>query len=217
MRSKFILMAAFLAALAVSPFFVKGADKVVNIKVRTILRLRTYTPVAVEGTRKCPVCSAQLPAAKVEDIGPKIFDELLDAKIQEIASCKFVVSGEQSRVAFALDSEEDRARVKSLSAALGADAVLYPVLLRYRERVGNQFAASQPAAVVFHLYLLDAGTLKVLWHAEYREEQQALSENLLQANKMLKRKFRWVTADRLVEDGLSKVFKSFPTCVGATQ
>jgi len=216
-KTKQILLTAILLALLAAPSFVTGVDTAGIIKGHNVLRLWPYTPVAAEGARKCPICSGILPAAVVDAPGPAIFDELLGAKVQELASCKFIVPSEQRRITYAADSKEDQAKIKSLASLMGADAIIYPVLLRYRERVGGAFAASKPAAVVFHIYLLDAKNLNIIWKAEYAEEQQPLSENILLTNLMIKRKFRFVTADRLIEDGLNKVFKNFPPCEGTTQ
>jgi hypothetical protein len=178
-----------------------------------ILRLWPYVPPATSGVRKCPVCGAQLPDSDVDKTtGAEALDELLGAKISELSGCRFIYSKEQRRIPFALDNKEDQAKVQALAADFHADEILYPVLLRYRQRVGGGFTASRPAAVVFHLHLLDSNTLKEVWGAVYAEEQQPLSENLLKSPLMFKRKFRWVTAERIVEDGLNKTLKNFPEC-----
>jgi hypothetical protein len=180
---------------------------------QTILRLWPYAPVEYEGTRKCPACGLELPDAAVrEPDGLQAMAAFLDTRTAEFTSCDFIVPQEYERAAFDLNGEEDRAKLKTIAAQFGADAALYPVLLRYRERDGNRYAVSKPAAVVFHLHLMDAKNLEILWSAAYSEEQQPLSSNLLKFMQSYRRRFRWVTADRLMEDGLKKVFKDFPGC-----
>ena len=88
--------------------------------------------------------------------------------------------------------------------ALNAQAVLVAFLYRYSDRIGSRYAAQQPASVAFDLYLLRVPDGRILWTGLFNETQRALSENLLELNKFIKRK-GWVSADELAAAGLDDV------------
>lgn len=186
-----------------------------NVLPSKILVLKTWTPPALEGVRRCPVCGAMIPAeSDRESDGAKVLDTLLSQKLASINSCDFIYPQSDEDALLSLSQSAEREKLKELSAKYDVPAVLYPVLLRYRERVGNKYAVSSPSAVAFHIYVLKPENFEVLWRAYYIEEQQPLSSNLLKVRLMWKRKFQWVSAQDLLNDGLELAFKKFPSCGG---
>ncbi len=89
--------------------------------------------------------------------------------------------------------------------ALNVDGVLVCFLYRYHERIGSRYAAEAPASVAFDLYLLRSVDGRVLWQGRFDETQRALSENLLDFNKFMKRK-GWISANDLALAGLDDLF-----------
>ena len=84
--------------------------------------------------------------------------------------------------------------------AFAADAVLYGSVRRYRSRLGGPRGSRRPASVWFELELkLPDGTR--LWRGTYREEQAAVSDNLLALPRAASRGFQWVDASRLALEG----------------
>jgi hypothetical protein len=83
--------------------------------------------------------------------------------------------------------------------------VLVCFLYRFHERIGSRYAAEAPASVAFDLYLLRSVDGRVLWQGRFDETQRALSENLLDFNKFMKRK-GWISANDLALAGLDDLF-----------
>ena len=85
--------------------------------------------------------------------------------------------------------------------ALKADGVLVCFLYRFIERIGSRYAAERPASVAFDIYLLRVPDGRILWAGRFDETQRALSENLLEINKFVKRK-GWISAADMTAAGL---------------
>jgi hypothetical protein len=95
----------------------------------------------------------------------------------------------------------DLSRARAVGAALFADAVLIGRVLRYRERVGEEFGARSPASVAFVLQLLDVRSGDLVWSAEFNETQKPLSENVLAIGDYAQRGIRWLRAEELAQAG----------------
>ncbi|MFH1980235.1 MAG: hypothetical protein ABIL58_00175 [Pseudomonadota bacterium] len=91
--------------------------------------------------------------------------------------------------------------------ALNADGVLVCFIYRYRERVGSRYASEEPASVAFDLTLLRTVDGRIMWTGRFDETQRALSENLLEINKFMKRK-GWISAADLAAAGLDDLFSA---------
>jgi len=81
---------------------------------------------------------------------------------------------------------------------LPADFILVPQVLYWKELGGG----GDPASVVLDLYLLDVKGERVVSRVHFDETQKALTDNLLELPKFMKRKGEWVPADVLAREGL---------------
>ncbi|HQP50643.1 MAG TPA: hypothetical protein PLA06_00535 [Syntrophorhabdaceae bacterium] len=75
-------------------------------------------------------------------------------------------------------------------------------VFRFEERKGGNFSAEKPAGVGFHMHLFENNVLKSMF--VFDEEQQALTQNLFDIGKFFKRGGRWITAEKLSEEGIEK-------------
>ncbi|HWR05016.1 MAG TPA: hypothetical protein VN419_13510 [Humidesulfovibrio sp.] len=81
---------------------------------------------------------------------------------------------------------------------LPADFILVPQVLGWKELEGG----GNPAAVVMDLYLIDVKGQRLVSRYHYDETQKALTDNLLDLGKFVKRKGEWVNADVLAKEGI---------------
>jgi hypothetical protein len=81
---------------------------------------------------------------------------------------------------------------------LPADFILVPQVLRWKEFGGG----GDPASVVMDLYLIDVKNERLVARYHYDETQKALSDNLLEIGKYMRRKGEWVSAEVLAKEGL---------------
>ncbi|WP_339135414.1 MAG: hypothetical protein WGN25_17860 [Candidatus Electrothrix sp. GW3-4] len=93
-------------------------------------------------------------------------------------------------------------RAKSFADKLSCNAVLETTLHRYKERVGGEMTAKEPASVAFAYRLLAMPDGKVLCQDSFDAEQQSLLENLLSFREGTGGALTWLTAEQFMTKGL---------------
>jgi len=100
--------------------------------------------------------------------------------------------------------------IVEIGRSLGADAVLVGYVYRFKERQGSTYSVGTPASVAFDIDLVSVNNGRIIWYGRYNETQKALTDDLFQFGKFIKRKGRWVTAWEMAVNGLEDVFLTFP-------
>ena len=85
-----------------------------------------------------------------------------------------------------------------MGRCLPADYLLVPQVLRWKEFEGG----GNPASVVLDLYLIDVKNERLVSRFHFDETQKALTDNLLDIGKYMRRKGEWVNADVLAKEGI---------------
>ena len=96
-------------------------------------------------------------------------------------------------------------RAVALGKEVKADAVIYGEVHRFRERIGTEYGASEPASVSFDLGIVDANSGEVMWKGSFSETQQSLSSNLLNWWMFWRAGPHWFTARELAGLGVEKL------------
>ena len=96
---------------------------------------------------------------------------------------------------------------QNVGKCAGADFVLVPLVIDWRERDGSEIGATKPASVNLTLTLIDVRTGGIVKHYHFDETQQSLSDNILNAQKFVARKGRWLSAMELAQEGLKQGLK----------
>jgi hypothetical protein len=137
----------------------------------------------------------------------------LDAVLAEVlvgSSQRFTAPGVAAACARSASRGTESGRLATLrywqnvGACAGADVVLVPLILSWRERDGSSVGASNAASVNLSLYLIDTRTGGLLGHYHFDETQKALTDNLLDVDKFVSRHGRWLTAEELAREGLAR-------------
>ena len=106
------------------------------------------------------------------------------------------------------DTEDSAApsleRAKKFASKLSCNAVLETTLHRYKERVGGNMTAKEPASVAFAYRLLAMPEGKVLCLDSFDAEQKSLMENLLGFREGTGGSLTWLTAEEFMTKGLRK-------------
>ena len=103
-----------------------------------------------------------------------------------------------------------RDMVCEVGRKMGVDGVVAGHVYRFRDRVGKSFSVDTPASVAFDVHLLRVSEKDIVWSGRYDETQKALSDNLFDFSKFVKRGGAWVTAEKLAASGLDKALETFP-------
>jgi hypothetical protein len=144
---------------------------------------------------------------------PEMVPARLDAVLDQVlagASHKFVPAATVAACAKTASRGNESGRLATLKywqnvgMCAGADYVLVPMVVYWRERDGSAAGATKAASVNLSLYLVDTRTGGVIKHFRFEETQKALVDNLLEADKFVSRHGRWLTAPELSQEGLTK-------------
>jgi len=92
----------------------------------------------------------------------------------------------------------------AVGKCMGADAILVPQLVYWAEREGSEVSVRTPAGVILDLYLVDVKEEALAGRFHFDETQLSLSENLLEADKFMKRGGKWITAAELAGEGIAR-------------
>ncbi len=96
-----------------------------------------------------------------------------------------------------------------IGAKAGVDLIIVPQILTWHEREGGTAGVVSSAEVDIQFYLIDVKDKTLLARSVFREKQQSLAGNLLQAKTFFKRGGKWITAQQLAEEGIARMIKEF--------
>ena len=166
-------------------------------------------------------CVGVLPAAKAasydETVSPARQKQLenglitLDALLVEHFSGRPDIRFVNRVQLSGLDSGNDAlTRARVVADKVSCNAVLETTLKRFKERVGGEYTAKEPASVAFDFRLIAMPDGAVLCSGSYDEVQKSVMENLYNFKSATKRGFTWVTAEELMREGLDDRLNSCP-------
>ncbi len=154
---------------------------------------------------------AVLPAGMALDAGPVapraaeiVTEILLDASAREPRWT--LVDSDALSAALRSVPEGDRAdsRAAAVASKVGADAALATTIKRFRERVGSDYGATEPASVTIEMILVSPRDRAVLWKADYAFTQEPLTYNLWNFWTVMRGGPRWLTAAELARIGVEE-------------
>lgn len=103
----------------------------------------------------------------------------------------------------------------SVGECAGVDYLLVPQLMYYRERVGSDWGASEPASVIMYVFLLDIKTQGIARRFSFDETQAALSSNLLDMGTFFKRGGKWITAEQMATEAIREAVRELGLAAGS--
>ena len=95
----------------------------------------------------------------------------------------------------------------AVGACAGADYLIVPQVLYWKERDGSSLGVTEPAGVVIDYSVIDVPEHGMATRVHFEETQVSLTENLLTVDKFIRRSGQWVTARELAEESLDLVVK----------
>ncbi len=152
-----------------------------------------------------------VPAAEKKQLqnGVHILNELLKKQFISRSDVRLVTDGQISGMGENLPAQP-LARARMIADRLSCNTVLETTLRRYKDRVGGQYTAKNPASVAFDFRLIAIPEGVVLCSGTFDEVQQSVMENLYNFKSATERGFTWVTAEQLMREGLRARFSECP-------
>jgi hypothetical protein len=147
-------------------------------------------------------------AARLEQ-GAAYMDTVLTEQLNGRSHVR-VLSSRQLTALMPEYGEDRQALIERIGSEVKCNAVLVTTLSRYQPRVGGDFGVEQPTSVVFTMKLYDIRQGTALWSTMFAETQQSLLSNLMSFAQAVKRGFKWVTAEEMVEQGIIDKIQECP-------
>ena len=116
---------------------------------------------------------------------------------ERVQGCREIVLREG-----AASSDGGRAYWAEVARCASADSILLPQLLRWQQRKGGSWGADSPAGVTMRFIWLESQEKRIVDVFLFDREQKALTENLLQIGRFLRRGGRWVRAEEIAAEGI---------------
>ena len=135
---------------------------------------------------------------------PEMLAKQLYSAMASLPNWQIVAESEVKQVEQMKPGITDAARLRQIGELVFADAVMVGRVLRFRERIGDDWGVKSPASVAFVLDLIDVRRGDVIWSARFDETQKALSENIFGLGDIGQRGVRWLRAEQLAMDGVKK-------------
>lgn len=175
-----------------------------DLGARGIRRIAVLPPelTAVEAKAKAPSPSTQDKSGKKEPAA--ILSDLIYSTVAGLPRWQIVSDREVREVLPMVSQGTEVGRVKRLGEMVYADAVLSARMIRFRERVGEEWGVQSPASVAFVIDLWDARRGDIVWSGQFDETQKPLSQNIFGIGEFTQRGARWLTAEQLTHEGVKK-------------
>jgi hypothetical protein len=138
------------------------------------------------------------------DNPPEMLAKQLYSAMASLPNWQIVSESEVKQVEQMKPATSETARLRQIGEMVFADAVMVGRVLRFRERIGDDWGVKSPASVAFVLDLIDVRRGDVIWSSRFDETQQALSENVFGLGNIGQRGVRWLRAEQLAMDGVKK-------------
>ena len=148
-------------------------------------------------------------ADKSLDEGAAVVEEIISGYFQDNRAV-LIISSEQKE---ALAGEVTGSRlhiIKTVTAKLDSGQALIFSLMRYRERVGDQYSVEDPASLAFEFKLINAEDGRVTCSGRFDETQKALTENILALPQAIKRGFKWLTVKEMAAEAVQERLDTCP-------
>ena len=185
-----------------------------DLETRRIRRIAVLPPQASGASApKVPFSTASDQKSSERD-APENLAKFVYSAMVALPNWQIVSESEVREVSESAGAAGDTARLKQIGEMVYADAVIVGRLLRYRERVGDEWGAKSPASVAFVLDLIDVRRGDVIWSSRFDETQKALSDNIFALGDIGQRGIRWLSADQLAQEGVKKAVGQLHQMIG---
>jgi hypothetical protein len=180
-----------------------------------IISFQSLTPAEGQGnTIICPLCGIGSSSGKILEGSEKIVEEVFVDKLHELKEVELIpldkVQGVYKRIASESLKEPLLNILKKVGHELGTDVLAVGYVYRYTEREGYNYSVKHPASVAFEIHLIKTIDGSIIWRGFLDKTQKSLMEDVFQMSSFFKGGGKWMTARQLTEQGMNKIFETFP-------
>jgi TolB-like protein len=162
----------------------------------------------------CPLCGKGYSSGKILEGSEKIVEEIFIDKLHKLREVELIPSdkvlGVYKRIASESLKEPLLNILRKVGKELGADYLVVGYVYRYTEREGYDYSAKHPASVFFEIHLIKTVDGSIIWRGFFDKTQKSLMEDVFQISSFFRGGGKWMTARQLTEQGMNKIFETFP-------
>ena len=193
----------------------KNAEAVKSPMRIAIISFQPLIPEEGQGnTVICPLCGIGSSSGKILEGSEKIVEEVFVDKLHELKEVELIpldkVQGVYKRIASESLKEPLLNILKKVGHELGTDVLAVGYVYRYTEREGYNYSVKHPASVAFEIHLIKTIDGSIIWRGFLDKTQKSLMEDVFQMSSFFKGGGKWMTARQLTEQGMNKIFETFP-------
>jgi hypothetical protein len=209
------ILVVFLTLSITAPAQEKNAE---NAKAPMRMAVISFQPLTSGDGRGntviCPICGIGYSSGKILKGSENIVEEIFIDKLRELKGVELIPSDKVQDVYKIIASESLKEPLvnvfKKVGKELGADVVAVGYVYRYIEREGYKYSAEHPASVFFEIHLINTIDGRIIWKGFFDRTQKSLMEDVFQISSFFKGGGTWMTARQLTEQGMNKIFETFP-------
>lgn len=207
---------SLIALLSFLPAAPAADESIESSKVPMRIGVISFQPLMPEegNTVICPLCSTGYSSGRIAKGAEKIVEDIFIEKLRESKGVQIIPSDKVQSVYKRISSESLKQPLlgvlKKVGTELDADVLAVGYVYRYTERVGYEFSSERPASVAFEIHLIKIADGSMIWRAVFDKTQKSLMEDLYQISSFYKGGGKWLTAKQLSEQGMDKIFHTFP-------
>ena len=180
-----------------------------------IISFQPLIPAEGQGnTIICPLCGIGSSSVKILEGSEKIVEEVFVDKLHKLKDVELIpldkVQGVYKRIASESLKEPLLNILKKVGHELGSDVLAVGYVYRYTEREGYNYSVKHPASVAFEIHLIKTIDGSIIWRGFFDKTQKSLMEDVFQMSSFFKGGGKWMTARQLTEQGMNKIFETFP-------
>ena len=180
-----------------------------------IISFQPLIPAEGQGnTIICPLCGIGSSSGKILEGSEKIVEEVFVDKLHKLKDVELIpldkVQGVYKRIASESLKEPLLNILKKVGHELGTDVLAVGYVYRYTEREGYNYSVKHPASVAFEIHLIKTIDGSIIWRGFFDKTQKSLMEDVFQISSFFKGGGKWMTARQLTEQGMNKIFETFP-------
>lgn len=193
----------------------KNAEGVKSPMRMAVISFQPLIPEKGQGnTVICPLCGTGYSSGIILRGSEKIVEEAFVDKLHELKEIELTPSDKVQSVYKKIASESLKEPLlnifKKVGSELGADVLAVGYVYRYTEREGYSYSAKHPASVFFEIHLIKTIDGSTIWRGFFDKTQKSLMEDVFQISSFFKGGGKWMTARQLTEQGMNKIFETFP-------
>lgn len=148
------------------------------------------------------VVPVYVPKEKNARRGVQVMNEMLSQELGGRNNIRFVGIDQIASLELT-GGENSLTLARMVGKNINCNAVLESTVKRFTERFGGRYSIESPASVAFEMRLISIENGSILWSAKFDEAQKSVMENILEWNKAKIRRFVWITAEELMQEGIS--------------